>query len=102
MVSDGGAIRFDRLVAASGVIGLGTAGTPTLTDPDAPGTGGIPGGTTPITDEAEFCTVRATPGGVTRSDSVSELPGVPGIGVPGVPVLTPTEFGGVGGVGGAG
>lgn len=55
-----------------------------------------------ITDEAVFCTVRATPGGVSRSEIVSVLPGVPGIGDPGVPVFTPAEFGGVGGTGGAG
>lgn len=102
MVSDGGDTRFDRPVAASGVIGLGTPGTLTFTDPDPPGTGGVPGDGTPITDEAVFCRVRATPGGVSRSAMVSWLPGVPGIGVPGVPALTPTEFGGVGGTGGAG
>ncbi|VEG54266.1 Uncharacterised protein [Mycolicibacterium aurum] len=102
MVSDGGDTRFDRPVAASGVIGLGTPGTLTLTAPAPPGTGGAPGGVTPITDEAVFCKVRATPGGVSRSDSVSWLPGVPGIGVPGVPALTFAEFGRVGGTGGAG
>lgn len=102
MVSDGGDTRLDRPVAASGVSGLGGAGTPTLTDPAPPGTGGVPGGAMLITDEAVFCTVRATPGGVSRSEIVSVLPGVPGIGDPGVPVLTPAEFGGVGGTGGAG
>jgi hypothetical protein len=31
----------------------------------------VAGGATPITDDAVFCRVRATPGGVSRSDSVS-------------------------------
>ncbi len=102
MVRDGGEIRFDRPVAASGVIGLGGPGTLTFTDPAGPGTGGVPGGVTPMTDDAVFCTVLAIPGGVSRSEIVSVLPGVPGIGDPGVPALIPVEFGGVGGVGGAG
>jgi hypothetical protein len=102
IVRDGGDTRFDRPVAASGVIGLGTPGTLTLAEPDPPGTGGVPGGVIPMTDEAVFCKVRATPGGVSRSDNVIWLPGVPGIGDPGVPVFTRTGFGGVGGVGGAG
>ena len=102
MVSDGGLIRFDRPVAASGVSGLGGPGTATFTAPGAPGTGGVPGGVMPMTDDAVFCTVRAIPGGVSRSVSVSVLPGVPGIGNPGVPALTLVPFGGVGGTGGAG
>lgn len=102
MVSDGGDTRFDRPVAASGVTGLGTPGTLTFTAPDPPGTGGVPGDVTPIADDAVFCRVRATPGGVSRSDSANWLPGVPGIGDPGVATLTLTGFGGMGGTGGAG
>lgn len=102
MVSDGGLIRFDRPVAASGVNGLGGPGTLTFTAPDVPGTGGVPGGVRPMTEDAEFCTVLAIPGGVSRSVSVTVLPGVPGVGDPGVPVVTLVPFGGVGGTGGAG
>lgn len=102
MVSDGGLIRFDRPVAASGVIGLGGPGTLTFTAPEVPGTGGVPGGVIPMTDDAEFCRVRAIPGGVSRSVSVNVFPGVPGIGEPGVPALMLVPFGGVGGTGGAG
>lgn len=102
MVSDGGLIRFDRPVAASGVIGLGGPGTPRFTAPEAPGAGGGPGGVMPMTDDAVFCTVRAIPGGVSRSVNVSVLPGVPGIGDPGVAELTLVPFGGVGGTAGAG
>lgn len=77
IVNDGGDTRFDRPVAASGVSGLGGAGTPTLTDAEEPGTGGVAGGAMPMTDDAVFCTVLARPGGVSRSDTVSVLPGVP-------------------------
>ena len=97
MFSGGGAIRLDNPVAASGVNGSGVAGTPTLTAPAAPGTGAGGGGSTPATDEAPSCTVRIKPGGVSRSPTVTELPGVPGIGDCGVPVLAPTDDGGAGG-----